>query len=67
MKYYILMNGKRSVHTYDETLIDAMIDKLSEQFKNVEFKKEPVTKKEEAPCYTDMKEPSTTETSFIKK
>lgn len=29
MKYHILMNDKKSVHTYDETLIDAMIDKLT--------------------------------------
>jgi hypothetical protein len=61
------MNGKRSVHTFDESLVDAMIEKLSAQFEHVEFKKEPVIKKEEAKCYTNTMEPSTTETSFTKK
>jgi len=61
MKYYILMNGKRSVHTFDESLVDAMIAKLSAQFEHVEFKKE------EARCYTNTTEPSSTEMSFTKK
>lgn len=42
MKYYILMNGKRSVHTYDELLVDAMIEKLKNTFPGVEFIKEEV-------------------------
>lgn len=60
-KYYILMNGKRSVHTWDETLIDAMVDKLSCLFPGVIFEKE------ESPCYTNTMEQSTTEIPFIKK
>lgn len=42
MMYYVLMNGKRSVHTYTEAQANKLMDQLKGLFHDLIIKKEQV-------------------------